>query len=124
MMCMMEHTLTTSLNITAVGMLTLFSALALLYGLMYLLTWITGLRTPTGERSDVEEPHPDNEKRRDDPSKQRVAAIAVALARAELEAEVRTNVASPAGATGKISPWWALHHQRRLTLNQPPPRGR
>jgi hypothetical protein len=45
----MDNPLVISLVVTGIGMLMLFLALAVLYGLMYLMTWMTNIRAPIEE---------------------------------------------------------------------------
>jgi Na+-transporting methylmalonyl-CoA/oxaloacetate decarboxylase gamma subunit len=45
----MDNPLVISLAVTGVGMLMLFLALAVLCGLMYLMTWMTNIRAPIEE---------------------------------------------------------------------------
>jgi len=119
------------LAISGIGMLILFLALALLYGLMYALTGLTRKRPEVGAKED--------ERGAALPStleggaalmsesvlRRRAAAIAVALARAECELpRASAGVAEEDTGRGRISPWRALHHQRQLTRNRPPRRVR
>jgi hypothetical protein len=119
----MDDPIVVSLFVSGIGMLMLFVALALLCGLMYLMTWITGLQAPTGERPDVTAGRGEGDRQgagdteRGARNRRRQAAvIAVALARAEVDL-------SPIGASGAEgagpSAWWALHHQRQLMLSVP-----
>ncbi len=99
----MQDPLGTALVVTGVGMLALFVALALLYGLMYLMT--TFIKDPpvaTVELTAQEPPSAPG-------GALRAAVIAVALARAEQE---QASSAPPVGETP--SAWRALHHQRQL----------
>jgi Na+-transporting methylmalonyl-CoA/oxaloacetate decarboxylase gamma subunit len=102
----MGSPLSTSLIVTGIGMLMLSLALTFLYGLMYLMTAVLKDRPPRrGPAAGVEKP--------DEPGREdrlRAAAIAVALARAELE---RGAAGAPA-AGETVSAWWAFHHQRQL----------
>ena len=119
----MDDPLTTSLVVSGIGMLLLFLALALLCGLMYLMTALIK------DRPEAEEQEPRGEKRgarseeRETRLKaQRAAAIAVALARAELE--MSSSGAPEAGEASDLSAWRAFHHQRQLTLNRSTRRAR
>lgn len=111
----MDHPLVVSLIVTGVGMLILFLALALLYGLMVLMTTLVkdrrgkGTDEPGGGKTQEQEP-----------TRRRAAAIAVALARAEQE----LSLARPPREGEAVSPWRALHHHRQLTLNLRMRRGR
>lgn len=124
----MNNPIVVSLFVSGIGMLMLFVALALLYGLMYLMTWITSLRAPTGERPDVTARRGEDDRQGAGGTergarnlKRQAAVIAVALARAELDL-------SPIGASGAegagASAWWALHHQRQLMRGVPTRRAR
>ncbi len=102
----MQDPLSTALVVTGVGMLALFVALALLYGLMYLMT--TFIKDPpvaTVEPDEKETPPAQDDALR-------AALIAVALARAEQELDATS--APPLDESP--SAWRALHHQRQLTL--------
>ncbi len=104
----MDHPLTLALTVSGIGLLILFAALAVLYGLMYAMTALIKDR-PSVEQ---EEPAPATETESVSPATRRAAVIAIALARAELEQ-------SPAGAqpeTGS-SPWGQYHRRRLLDLN-------
>jgi Na+-transporting methylmalonyl-CoA/oxaloacetate decarboxylase gamma subunit len=96
----MNDPIVIALVVSGIGMLTLFLALAFLYGLMYLMTALIQDRPQEQEAGS---------------RKWRAAAIAVALACAEQDL-------SPAGALeteSATSAWRALHHQRQLALNMP-----
>ena len=129
----MDHPLTTSLVVSGIGMLLLFAALAFLCGLMYLMTAFIKDRPEAeeqeteGEKQEVSSDSSPRsaakgEKRETRLKAQRAAAIAVALARAELELG---SISAPgADEAGDLSAWRALHQQRQLSLNQPTRRGR
>ena len=125
----MDNPLVISLAVTGVGMLMLFLALTVLYGLMYLMTWMTNIRAPIeewpeagaaeqGGRGAEEQGSRGAEEQGE--MRRRAAVIAVALARTELEL---SSVGAPGAeeTTGpwRVSPWRALHHQRQLTRNPP-----
>jgi hypothetical protein len=97
----MENPLAISLIVSSIGLLLLFLALALLYGLMYLMT--TVIKDPPTAPVGLPEEHRE--------VMLRAAAIAVALARADQE----LRPAGTPAADEIVSPWWALHHQRQLT---------
>jgi len=104
----MDDPLTISLVVTGIGMLALFIALALLYGLMYLMTAVIKDRSEGKTGAEEVERGADEERVR----RQRAAAIGVALARAE-----REMIVVPAPEEREtVSPWRALHHHRQLTL--------
>jgi Na+-transporting methylmalonyl-CoA/oxaloacetate decarboxylase gamma subunit len=117
----MDNPLVISLAVTGVGMLMLFLALAVLYGLMYLMTWMTNIRAPTEEWPEAgAEGQRSRGAGEQEEMRRRAAVIAVVLARAELELG---SMGAP-GAEGvagpwRVSPWRALHHQRQLTRNPP-----
>jgi Na+-transporting methylmalonyl-CoA/oxaloacetate decarboxylase gamma subunit len=110
----MEDPLTTSLIVTGIGMLILFVAMALLYGL------IVGMTTliKDGGEEDVAHPQGTVEPTGAEGARNTVAAIAVALARAELERQ--SHALRPPGPAE--SPWRQVHHQR--LLNHPQDRGK
>jgi Na+-transporting methylmalonyl-CoA/oxaloacetate decarboxylase gamma subunit len=119
----MEDPLVISLVVTGIGMLMLFLALAVLYGLMYLMTALIKDRPEMGEREQGAggerqgagrikqdtrsgEPEAGGERRR-------AAVIGVALARAELEL---SQAVAPEVEAGP-SAWQQYHRQRVLDLN-------
>lgn len=110
----MENPLITSLVVSGIGLAVLFLALAALYGLMLLMTWLLRDR-PASPDLRAREAVP-----RVSDARLRAAAIAIALARAEDEAG---SGGVPAGA-GTGSRWWTLHHHRQLTLRLRLRRGR
>ena len=121
------------LVISGIGILLLFLALALLYGLMYALTGLTRERPAAGAKEEESATSLPStlEGAAALPStiegvlRRRAAAIAVALARAEREL---TGASAPGAEEDigrwRISPWRALHHQRQLARNLPPRRAR
>jgi len=126
----MDDPLTISLVVTGIGMLMLFLALAVLYGLMVLMTRMTDIRglikkrpeAETGEQGSREAGSRKQEARGGEQEanngKHRAAVIGVALARAEQQlSEVSAPGAEEATSSGRVSPWRALHHQRQLTFN-------
>jgi Na+-transporting methylmalonyl-CoA/oxaloacetate decarboxylase gamma subunit len=125
----MDNPLVISLAVTGVGMLMLFLALAVLYGLMYLMTWMTNIRAPIeewpeggaeGQRSRGAEEQGSKGAEAERVMRRKAAAIAVALARAELELDsMGTPGAEEDAGPWRVSPWRALHHQRQLTRNPP-----
>ncbi len=102
----MDNPIIISLVVSGIGMLTLFLALTLLYALMYLMTWITNISIRPKSQPDADEQQMKSLKRR-------AAAIAVALARTELESGL---IISP---QTKIFPssWQQYHRHRLLNLN-------
>jgi Na+-transporting methylmalonyl-CoA/oxaloacetate decarboxylase gamma subunit len=126
----MDNPLVISLVVTGIGMLMLFLALAILYGLMYLMTRMTSIRAvikegpeagagEQGSRGAEEQRSKGAEEER--VMRRRAAAIAVALARAERElGHIGTPGAEETTASPwRVSPWRALHHQRQLTRKLP-----
>ena len=102
----MENLLLDSLLVTVVGMTLLFIALAILYGLMYLMTAVLRDPAPAADESAAEPAAGDRT------AVLQAAAIAVALTRAQQEA----LGAPPVEGEGGGSRWWLLHHIRRLTM--------
>jgi hypothetical protein len=99
----MDNPIVISLVVSGIGMLMLFVALTILYGLMYLMTWLAADRAPVVEDGGV------------GVEEWRAAVIAVALARAELE----QSVVGTAETGEAVSAWRTLHHQRQLARNVP-----
>jgi Na+-transporting methylmalonyl-CoA/oxaloacetate decarboxylase gamma subunit len=107
-----DHPLVTALTITAIGMTLLFLALVFFYGLMSMMMSLLH-RHQTGQDT-VEAPA----SYASDAMAKQAAAIAVALARAEIEQDEASHGSSPRASVGAMlipSQWWALHHQRRVT---------
>jgi Na+-transporting methylmalonyl-CoA/oxaloacetate decarboxylase gamma subunit len=109
----MQDPLATSLAVTGLGMLFLTLAMALLYGLMVAMTALIR----DADADEASQPQEAGEPGHRDGQEQRAAAIAVGLARAELEWEPH----APARAGTSASPWRQYHHQR--LLNHPRDRG-
>ena len=105
----MDNPIAISLVVSGIGMLMLFLALILLYGLMYLMT------TFIKDRTDEQEQGAGGRGQEARSRRLRAAAIGVALARAEQESVAVSTLAGEE----PISSWRALHHQRQLTLNLP-----
>jgi Na+-transporting methylmalonyl-CoA/oxaloacetate decarboxylase gamma subunit len=108
-----ENPLVTALVITAIGMSLLFLSLVLFYGIISLLTAVTRERSsmpPAG--AAIAEGRGDAPERR----ALQAAAIAIALARAEVEQGPGTLDGAPVSASsdGGMTRWWSLHHQHRL----------
>ena len=106
----MDNPVIVSLIVSGVGMVLLFIALGILYGLMYLMTAVIKDRPAdvfSGASADEETVE------KIDEAKQKVAVIAVALARAERE------TFAPSAPPEEASPWWTLHLQRQLTTKIP-----
>jgi len=122
----MDDPLTISLVVTGIGMLMLFLALALLYGLMVLMTRMTDVRGLIKEQPEAETGEQGSRGAREQELvKWRAAVIGVALARAEQQlSEVSALGAEEAASSWRVSPWRALHHQRQLTPSLRTRRGR
>jgi len=104
----MDNPVTISLVVSGVGMLILFLMLALLYGLIMLMTALIKDQ-PTNQPTSQPTNLPTNQLRR-------AAVIAVALARAELDSVSLPEVEAVP------SPWQQYHRDRLLNL--PTRRGR
>jgi Na+-transporting methylmalonyl-CoA/oxaloacetate decarboxylase gamma subunit len=107
----MDNPIIISLVVSGIGMLMLFLALTLLYGLMYLMTWMTNERPPVTDQSETTEIEEQSARHR----MQHAAVIAVALARAEQD----TSPISTTETQETTSAWRAFHHQRQLAHNTP-----
>lgn len=125
----MDNPIVISLLVSGIGMLMLFLALALLYGLMYLMTALVKDR-PDGEAEEqrgrgVEERRSggtegqggrgaegqkDRGARKQAAMRRRVAVIGIALARAELE----LSSAGLPEIEARPSPWQQYHRHRLL----------
>ena len=109
----MDNPIVISLVVSGIGMLMLFLALALLYGLMYLMTALVKDR-PEGEAEGQggreAEGQKDRGARKQTAMRQRVAVIGVALARAELE----LCSAGLPEIEARPSPWQQYHRHRLL----------
>jgi Na+-transporting methylmalonyl-CoA/oxaloacetate decarboxylase gamma subunit len=126
----MDDPLTISLVVSGIGMLMLFLALALLYGLMVLMTRMTATRGRIKERPEAESGEQGSRgagsrKQEARDGRRRAAVIGVALARAEQQLS-RAGAPGAEEAVGSwhVSPWRALHHQRQLTPSLRTRRGR
>jgi Na+-transporting methylmalonyl-CoA/oxaloacetate decarboxylase gamma subunit len=120
---MIQNPLLTVLMITALGMGLLFLALTFFYGLL------AGMARGLRDRAvpPRQEPAPASEDAGEEatsPAAARwqaaglqAAAVAIALARARVQAPLPGGAAPQAEAPGgpqAPSAWWSLHHQRRL----------
>ena len=106
----MENPLVIALTVSGVGLLILFGALVFLYGLMYAMTAIIR------DRPDVKEEMPApvvKADRKPAHVMQKVAVVAVALARAELESSLTRSLEAEVG----LSPWGQYHRHRLLSMN-------
>ena len=118
----MDNPLGISLVVTGIGMLMLFLALAVLYGLMHAMTRATSVRASIRGRPEAEGQGGveagevgsagDGE---EGAMRRKAAVVAVALARAEGDLG---QVGVP-GAEGPTSGWRAFYHQRQLSLHLP-----
>jgi Na+-transporting methylmalonyl-CoA/oxaloacetate decarboxylase gamma subunit len=110
----MDNALITALIIAAVGMTLLFLFLLLFYGMLSLLTAAVKDKPSTSAQ-----PRREEEGEKAEEAVLRAAAVAVALARAEAEQGSSLPAPAPSQAlAGRVSPWWALHHQRQVTTHQ------
>jgi hypothetical protein len=111
-----DNPLTIVLGISAAGMTLLFLALLLFYGI---LSFMTSLGQERGrQKAEPEAPRAVSPGEDEEALRLRAAAIAVALARAGAAPGPAVDVP----ASQAVTPWWALHHQRRLnpTLRRRP----
>jgi len=106
----MDNPLMTALTVSGIGLLMLFAALAFLYGLMYAMTVILRDRPDVKEEESASAAGADTQAAR---AMRRVAMVAVALARAELESG---PASSPKAEVG-ISPWGQYHRHRLLGMD-------
>lgn len=102
----MENPLTASLIVTGIGIVMLFLAMVLLYGLMYGMTGLIKDRHEEEGKGTLRA----GDRKDQVAAKRRAAAVSVALARAELE--LSAVVAS--GPRARSSPWRQYHHHRLL----------
>jgi Na+-transporting methylmalonyl-CoA/oxaloacetate decarboxylase gamma subunit len=107
-----ETLFVTTLIVSGIGLLLLFLALLILYGLMYLMTAVlqdpaSGPVAPTQEEQGAPQ---------ETTAMYRAAAIAIALARAR-QAPRPANVGEgvEAAGSGFVSSWWTMHHHQQLT---------
>jgi Na+-transporting methylmalonyl-CoA/oxaloacetate decarboxylase gamma subunit len=117
----MENSLVVALAVTGIGMLVLFLALALLYGMMYGMTALIQERPKAGDGERGSMGVGEKEAAEEDGAMQRrAAAIAVALARAECEL-CTSGLPGAEESTGPRAPsaWWAMHHSRQLAPHLP-----
>jgi Na+-transporting methylmalonyl-CoA/oxaloacetate decarboxylase gamma subunit len=112
----LDNALITALAIAAIGMTLLFLALILFYGMISLLTATVRDKPSTPVPPTKEE---EGEGKAEEVVL-RAAAIAIALARAEAEeGSSRPTASIPVqSAIGRVSPWWALYHQRQVSTYQ------
>ena len=120
----MDNPLAISLIVTGIGMAMLFLAVALLYGLMVLMTEVIrereGREGKEGKEGREGGEGKEGREGGEEGARWRAAAIGVALARAEHELAA-TGLPGPAGTP---SAWRVLHQQRQLTLSLRPRRTR
>ena len=118
----MNNPLAISLIVTGIGMAMLFLAVALLYGLMVLMTEVIRDRGAgsSDQGSGIREQGVGEEAAGMERARWRAAVIGVALARAEQE----PGALGLPGPAGTPSAWRVLHHQRQLTLSLRPRRTR
>ncbi len=111
---MAENSMTTVLMITVLGMGLLFLALVFFYGLLSGMAGVLKDRAVPPRQEAALAPEGAGEEAA---ARWQAAAVAVALARAELQAPLpgsSTLQAEGQGGSHTTSAWWSLHHQRRL----------
>jgi Na+-transporting methylmalonyl-CoA/oxaloacetate decarboxylase gamma subunit len=124
----MENPLVTVLMITVLGMGLLFLALAFFYGLLSAMARglkDRALRSPQAPATCPEDAG-EEEGRSLAETRLKAAAVAIALARARVQASPPGGPAPPAEALPATQPpsaWWSLHHQRRLASGSSRGRG-
>jgi Na+-transporting methylmalonyl-CoA/oxaloacetate decarboxylase gamma subunit len=107
-----QNLIVTTLVVGVIGLLMLFLALLILYGLMYWMTSVLKAPLPEATFSAREEPSAPEEST----AIYRAAAIVVALARARQgPGTASATRGGDAADTGSVSSWWVLHHDRQLT---------
>jgi Na+-transporting methylmalonyl-CoA/oxaloacetate decarboxylase gamma subunit len=116
----LDSSLGIALIITAIGMTLLFLSLVLFYGMLSLLTAVIKDKpTPPAQRVVERDDGDTKEDRsRREESVLRAAAVAIALARAEMEQVSKFSAGIATGEASTRQPaslWWSLHHQRQLT---------
>jgi Na+-transporting methylmalonyl-CoA/oxaloacetate decarboxylase gamma subunit len=116
---MVENPWITVLMITVLGMGLLFLALAFFYGL--LLAMARGLQDRAA--APVEQPALAPADADEEESRLQAAAVAIALARTARQSRFSDAPAVEHGGSRAASPWWSLHHQRRLASGAPQGRG-
>ncbi len=109
----MASRLVTALVVSGLGMLMLFVAMLLLYGLMYGMTVLIKDRPPA--RGQGVRTTGDGDSRVAMAGKREAAVVATALARAE---EEMSEVGAQKATEETVSAWWMLHHHRQLTRDR------
>ena len=114
----MDSPIVVSLVISGIGMTLLFLALLLFYFLLTLLT------KAVREKRSLEQPILMTESAAipEVGARERAAILGVALARASVQAGVGPAAGALPGDSsvpGRGSPWWDLHHTRRLVRGGP-----
>jgi sodium pump decarboxylase gamma subunit len=115
----MENPLVTTLFVTVLGMAVVFAAMGLILGSMVLLTRLVKNRSGPPSKDESKAESPPESSRSPVPGRQahlRVAAIAVALARARRSRELEEIEAEPF-----VTPWGDYYRRRQL---HPSGRGR
>lgn len=117
----MENTLLLALKISGIGIVVLLAVLAVFAGLVSLMTTFLKDKPEEEESSDEEEVEgiDEPELASVEPDLSRVAAIAVALARAQ---SVFTTASQPTGTF--LNSWGQFHLNRRLNSSMPTRRTR
>lgn len=117
---MVENSWITVLMITVLGMGLLFLALAFFYGLLGAMARLLKDRAPAPVERVAPQPAPSGE----EVARLRAAAVAVALARTGLGRPQARHTGAAMEGKATPSPWWSLHHQRRLARQSRQGRGR
>ena len=118
----MDSPITVSLVISVIGMTLLFLTLLLFYFLLTLL----GLASR--EQPAIEEPRatPESGSATFEEGRSQAAVLGVALARVEAQSGPAPGRSAPRGGgrsdPRRSSPWWDLHHARRLESSSRPRR--
>ncbi len=108
----MASLLITSVVVSGLGMLMLFVAMTVLYGLMYgMARLIKDGRQAEEQRTRRAE---EQERGKARGRRRQAAVIAIALARAQQE----MSLVGARRTEERISAWWTLHHHRQLTRNR------
>lgn len=116
---MTQVPLVASLLVAAIGMVIVFLAMGLIYASMRLLTAVTTGRS--GDDSACAPPPASQDRTEKTPDSLRAAAIAVALARAELSDNSDVTGLTPPSSSGRTTPWQGFYRRRQL---RPGGRGR
>jgi Na+-transporting methylmalonyl-CoA/oxaloacetate decarboxylase gamma subunit len=117
----MDSPLVVSLVISVIGMTLLFLTLLLFYFLIVLLGSVSGEQPPVGEPRVP----PESGSATFEEERLQAAVLGVSLARAETQSGPAPGRSAPRGGPSgpqRSSPWWDLHHARRLSPSARPRR--